>query len=104
MSVKTRAKRFGIQMDLRYRLSGESKWRKGTTENISFSGVLFQAEESAKTSTPLEIRLELPAEILGVGCAEVDCKGIVIRSEGPKGAGAGPTLASTIARYRFIRP
>ena len=104
MSVKTRAKRFGIQMDLRYQLSGESKWRKGTTENISFSGVLFQGEESAKTNTPLEMRLVLPAEILGVRCAEVVCRGIVVRSEGPKGAGVGPTLATTIARYRFIRP
>ena len=104
LSVKTRAQRFGIQMHLRYRLEGESKWRKGITENISCSGVLFRGEGFAEPNTPLEMSLVLPDEIPGLRSAEVVCRGIVVRSERAKGAGAFPALASTISHYRIIRP
>ena len=104
MSVTTRAQRFGIQMHLRYRLSGESTWRKGTTENISRTGVLFRGEEFAEPNTRLEMSLVLPNEISGLRCAEVVCRGIVVRSARPKGAAAFPALATTISHYRFIRP
>lgn len=104
MNVKSRAQRFAIQMDLRYRLNGEGKWRKGTTENISRSGVLFRGEGIVENNTILDLRLQLPDEIHGVRSAEVLCRGVVARSEHPKGAEASPALASTIAQYRFIRP
>jgi hypothetical protein len=104
LSVKTRAQRFGIQMHLRYRLNGESKWRKGTTENVSCSGVLFRGEQFAEPNTLLDMRLALPDEIPGLRSAEVVCRGVVVRSERPKGAEVFSALASTIAQYRFIRP
>jgi hypothetical protein len=104
LSVKDRAQRFGIQMRLRYRLSGESKWWKGTTENISRSGVLFRGEEFAEPNTPLEMSFVLPDEIFGVPRAEVICRGVVVRSERPRDARAMPALASTISHYRIIRP
>jgi len=104
LSVKSRAQRFAIQMHLRYRLSGESKWRNGTTENVSRSGVLFRAEELAEPNTILDVRLLLPDEIPGVQSAEVFCRGVVVRSEHLKAAEAFPALASTIEQYRFIRP
>jgi hypothetical protein len=104
LRVNARAHRFGIQMQLRYRLYGESGWRKGTTENVSYSGVLFRAEGFAEPNTLLDMRLVLPDEIPGVRSAEVHCRGVVVRSEPPKGAEAFPALASTISQYRFIRP
>jgi hypothetical protein len=104
LSVKSRAQRFAIQMHLRYRLIGESKWRNGTTENVSRSGVLFWGEELAEPNTILDMRLLLPDEIPGVQSAEILCRGVVVRSERPKGVDAFPALASTIAQYRFIRP
>ena len=104
MSVKNRAQRFGIQIHLRYRRSGESKWWKGTTENMSRSGVLFRGEEFAEPNTPLEMSFLLPNEIFGVRPAEVVCKGTVIWSERPKNGEAFPALASTISHYRLIRP
>ena len=48
-------------------LNGESKWWKGSTENISLSGVLFRGEEFAEPNTPLEISLALPDGILDCG-------------------------------------
>jgi hypothetical protein len=104
LSLKNRAQRFAIQMHLRYRLSGDNKWWKGTIENISRSGVLFRGEGFAQPNTPLEMSFVLPHEIFGVQPAEVVCRGIVVRSEPPKGAQAFPALASTISYYRFVRP
>jgi len=104
LTFRNRAQRFGIQIHLRYRLTGDSKWWKGTTENISRSGVLFRGEEFAEPNTPLELSFVLPKEIVGVQPAEVVCRGTVIRSERPKSAGVFPALATTILHYRFIRP
>jgi hypothetical protein len=104
LTVKNRAQRFGIQIHLRYRRSGESKWWKGTTENISRSGVLFRGEEFAEPNTPVELSFVLPKEISGVRTAEVVCRGTVVWAERPKTPGAFPTLASTISHYRLIRP
>src|ERR1019366_1401637 len=39
-----RARRFNLHLPLRYRPLGEKSWRPGTTENISRSGLLFQAQ------------------------------------------------------------
>lgn len=104
MTLRNRAHRFGIQAHLRYRLIGESKWREGTIENISRSGVLFRGEGLAEPNTPLELSFVLPKEIFGVRPAEVVCRGTVVRSERPKSAGVFPVLAATISHYRFIRP
>jgi len=102
--VRNRARRFEIQMALRYRVEGKSEWRKGTTKNISCTGVLFRGEEFAEPHTPLEMSLVLPHQIPGLRSAEVVCSGIVVRSERPSGAESFPALATTISHYRFIRP
>ena len=104
MGAKNRPRRFGIQIRLRYRLNGGSKWWEGTTYNISRSGVLFRGEEFAEPNTPLEMSLVLPAEIFGTRPAEVVCKGKVIWSERPRDEWALPALASTISHYRLVRP
>ena len=104
MTLRNRAQRFGIQIHLRYRLGGESKWWKGTTENISRSGVLFRGEGFADPNTPLELSFMLPNETFGVRRSEVVCRGTVIRSERPKSAGVLPVLATTISHYRLVRP
>ena len=75
-----RARRFNLHLPLRYRPLGEQNWRAGTTENISRSGLLFQAQELLHPSAILEISLVLPAEIAGLAATEVICRGEVVRS------------------------
>src|SRR5208337_2631611 len=75
-----RAPRFNLHLPLRYRPLGEKSWRPGTTENISRSGLLFQAQEVLRPNMQLEISLVLPAEIAGLGATEVICRGEVVRS------------------------
>lgn len=96
-----RARRFNLHLPLRYRLVGDQRWLQGTTENISRSGLLFQAEEILQPNAQLEINLVLPAEIAGLAATEVVCRGEVVRSIGSPGTGISPSLAAKILQYHF---
>jgi CheY-like chemotaxis protein len=96
-----RARRFNLQLPLRYRPLGEKSWRPGTTENISRSGLLFQAQEFLQPNAQLEISLVLPPEIAGLAATEVICRGEVVRSVEAQGQGVSPALAAKILQYHF---
>jgi len=96
-----RARRFNLHLPLRYRPLGEKNWRPGTTENISRSGLLFEAQELLQPNAQLEISLVLPAEIAGLAATEVVCRGEIVRSVGPQGRGVHPALAAKILQYHF---
>ena len=42
---------------------GESVWRDGRSQNVSCTGVLFLPEVTLLRDTPIEMQLELPAEM-----------------------------------------
>ncbi|HEY1270346.1 MAG TPA: ATP-binding protein [Terriglobales bacterium] len=96
-----RAQRFNLSLPLRYRLLGEEDWKKGLTENISRSGLLFRAEELLETNAQLEISLVLPPEIAGLSAAEVVCRGEIVRSVQPSDTKLSPALAAKIIQYHF---
>jgi len=97
----TRAQRFQLHLPLRYRRLGEKQWHEGKTENISRSGMLFQADEALQPSSQLEINLVLPAEIAGLSATEVVCRGEVVRTVEPEGQALSPALAARILQYHF---
>jgi len=97
----TRAQRFHLHLPLRYRRLGEKEWHMGTTENISRSGLLFQADEVLQPSAQVEINLVLPAEIAGLSPTEVVCRGEVVRTVEPHGETLSPALAARILQYHF---
>lgn len=101
---KARARRFELQIPLRYRVNGEGEWHNGTTRNISRSGVLFQGEGWAEPHTPFEMTLLLPSEMGVDRAAEVVCKGTVMRSDWGGSDGGGPLIAIKISHYRLVRP
>jgi CheY-like chemotaxis protein len=96
-----RAQRFNLHLPLRYRPVGEQSWRKGTTENISRSGMLFHAEENLQPNMQLEINLVLPIEIAGLAATEVVCRGEVVRTVEAPGSKVMPALAAKILQYHF---
>ena len=100
-SSASRAKRFYIRLPLRYRELGEAEWHKGTTQNISRSGLLFQAEDTLQPRAELEINLVLPAEIAGLAPAEVVCRGEVVRAVAAGSNAIAPALAARILQYYF---
>src|SRR5208282_5656587 len=96
-----RARRFNLHLPIRYRPLGDESWRPGTTENISRSGLLFQAQELLHPHALLEISLVLPPEIAGLGATEVVCRGEIVRSVETRGQGVTPALAAKILQYHF---
>src|SRR6202167_1201460 len=98
-----RARRFNLQLPLRYRPLGEKSWRPGTTENISRSGMLFHGEDLLHPNAQLEISLVLPAEIAGLAATEVICRGEVVRlvEAQKEGQSVIPALAAKILQYHF---
>jgi PAS domain S-box-containing protein len=95
-----RAQRFNLHLPMKYRPIGEQDWRQATTENISRSGLLFQADETISPNALLEINLVLPVEIAGLSAAEVVCRGEIVRTQ-ETGEKAANTLAAKILQYRF---
>ncbi len=100
--VGLRAPRIIVNVPLRYRVAGQKTWREATTQNISRSGVLFTSNESLEPKVELEINLKLPAELEGIGGAEVLCRGEVVRSVVPRTTEVSPALAAKFLEYRFI--
>jgi PAS domain S-box-containing protein len=97
----TRAQRFQLHLPLRYRRLGEQQWHTGKTENISRSGMLFEADELLQPHSQLEINLVLPAEIAGLSATEVVCRGEVVRTVESQGGPLHPALAARILQYHF---
>ena len=104
LGEKTRAQRFELQIPLRYRAESDGDWHRGTTRNISRSGVLFQGENWAEARTPLEMTLLLPKEFGVERAAEVVCRGTVTRSERREREDGGSLIAIRISHYRLVRP
>jgi hypothetical protein len=50
-----RAPRFRVEVPLRYRPLGSTRWQVGRIENISRSGVLFRAPDPMEVNTRLEM-------------------------------------------------
>ena len=97
----SRAQRFQLHLPLRYRRLGETVWHEGKTQNISRSGLLFQADEALQPHSQLEINLVLPAEIAGVSATEVVCRGEVVRTVESPEKSLSPALAARILQYHF---
>jgi hypothetical protein len=104
-SIQTadRARRFALRFPVYYRELDSPKWLKGTTENISHTGVLFLCPGRLAPETTLDLRLQVAERTKGGGAAEVLCKGSVVRLE-PRNAPQTPiALAVAIRNYRIVR-
>ncbi|MBI1984393.1 MAG: PilZ domain-containing protein [Acidobacteria bacterium] len=98
-----RAQRFAIHMPIQYRRTGEIGWHEGQVENISRSGVLFQAAQLMDLQALLDLSFELPVEIGGEAGAAVVCRGEVVRRVPPATTDAPAALATKILEYHFLR-
>ena len=98
-----RAQRFKIVMPIQYRRTGEIWWLDGHVENISRSGVLFEAPQLMDVKTVLDLNFDLPVEIGGEAGAVVICRGEVVRRVSPATPDAPAALAAKILEYRLIR-
>jgi hypothetical protein len=103
LQISDRARRFALHLPVYYRVSDSPTWLKGTTENISHTGVLFLSSSPMAPETTLDLRLKVAVRSKTGGPAEVRCKGLVVRLE-PRSAPQTPiALAVAISDYRIVR-
>ena len=77
-------------------------WWPGRTENISYSGVLFRAEERINVNTPIELRVALSADTRERPHPEVFCHARIVRAVPPTQADPRPALAVSIEQYQLL--
>jgi hypothetical protein len=78
-SSRVRPFRKRMQVPVRYRVEGDARWHTGRTENISQTGLLFNADTLVPLHSAVEIVLMLPARLLEAAPAELVCAGKVTR-------------------------
>lgn len=94
-----RQPRYLLQSSLIYRPTGGMVWYKGTTQNFSTTGVLFQGEVPIPTDTAIEISITPPKRPEKKIVDGVFCWGTVVRTAASAGA-PDSTLAARIDKFR----
>ncbi len=94
-----RAMRFPIRTSIQYRPEGKEDWLKGETENISRSGVLFNARDLLAVNTALELTFPLPTEIGSEAGAIVLCRGHIVRTILPPASDTPAAMAAQFNDY-----
>ena len=109
MSTKTlhqngeRARRFALHLPVYFRQSQSTPWLEGTTENISYTGVLFRSTHPLVPETSLELRLRLAVGPKLNNASEIRCRGAVVRVEQRNAPETPVALAVSISDYRIVR-
>ncbi len=92
-----RAQRFALEMPVRYRPVGEMEWLEGTTQNISYSGLLFRAGRALDIDTPVEISITLPVST----ASQLTCQARIVRAETYL-AEPPVALAAAFSEYQLV--
>ena len=77
--------RYPLQLEMQYKLLNRGTGRRsgsGSTLNISSGGVLFAAEESLPSGSPIELMLNWPFLLEGVCPLKLIMRGHIVRCEG----------------------
>ena len=98
-----RARRFGLHLPVYFREPQNPTWLQGTTENISYTGVLFRSTHPLVPETSLELRLQLAVGPKLNNASEIRCRGAVVRAEQRNAPETPVALAVSISDYRIVR-
>src|SRR5271157_996391 len=99
----TRAQRFALRFPVYFREVDSPTWIEGTTENISYTGVLFKSSSSLALESKLELRVQVPVGPASKSPAEIHCKAEVVRLEQRDGLNNPIALAVAMHGYRIVR-
>jgi hypothetical protein len=98
-----RARRFALHLPIYFRQPHSAAWLEGTTENISYTGVLFRSPSPLVPETAVELRLQLATRAIQNHASEIRCKGAVVRVEQRNAPETPVALAVAINDYRIVR-
>jgi hypothetical protein len=96
-----RAQRFTLPSSILYRPVGEFRWRDGRAQNISRSGVLFHGREPMELEMPVEILMEVPAEVMGPAAGASLGRGRIVRL-GTERSNTRPGFAAAITDWKAL--
>jgi len=99
-----RARRFALHLPVYFRQPDSPTWLEGTTENISYTGLLLLSTHPMVPETSLELRLQLAVGTNLNHVSEIRCKGAVVRVEQRNAPESPVALAVSIRDYRIVRP
>ena len=106
MSEARTGTRFPLELPIRIQQKKGKSAGKGTTADMSASGVYIQANTDLAVGSSIEFDITLPAKLLGTPTdVEVHCRGRVVRKEASsvKGKSKKNGVACVIDQYKFIR-
>ena len=92
MQPTRRPGRFDLRLEVWYRLADDARWRRGTTHDVSATGMLIQTSDRCRAGEQIAIVIALPSAGCLVG------RGRVIRA---LSAGSSVTFAVAVERYRL---
>jgi len=98
--VISREARYVIHGSLIYRPAGGADWHKGTTQNLSTTGVLFRGETPLPVNTPLELSITPPKGPDRKSAESIFCWGTVVRTAVDSSTSTKPVFAVKIQKYR----
>jgi len=101
--VPERARRFALHLPVYFRQPHSPTWLEGTTENISYTGVLLRSSHPLVPETSLELRLQLAVGAKLSPASEIRCRGAVVRVEQRNAPETPVALAVAIRDYRIVR-
>jgi len=96
-----RARRFPLRFALQYRGDATADWHAATTENISLSGVLFQAKHPLPLHTPVELTFRLPKLLSGRTPVRVIGTAYVVRATASRPGNGHSRIAASFLQFRF---
>ena len=97
-----RARRFALRLPVHFRESDSPTWLEGTTENISYTGILFLSSSPVAPKTTLDLRLQVTAATRRKGPTEIRCKGTVVRTEQENLPETPIAVGVAITDYRIV--
>jgi hypothetical protein len=99
-------KRFPLELPIKIHKAEEGGELAGVTGNLSAAGVYIRADAALEVGSNVEFEITLPPEVTGAkGNVVVQCRGRVVRTDEPAGAGSAESrgVACVIDSYDFVR-
>jgi hypothetical protein len=102
-------RRFPVNLPIQFQLEDSAKKQKGTTRDLSASGVYITAAAPFRVGSKVTFQICVPGELVGSKKnVDIECRGHVVRVDAPARAtttrrGAPDGVACVIDTYKFVR-
>ncbi len=101
LARRGRGQRVLMHAPLSYRRVGDGEWRRGRSENVSSSGILFQSQYAEKVGTSIDIRFDDPLETGDEGGTLASCRGEIVRAHEVPGTEQTLMLAAKLSEFQY---